>query len=189
MSKWTIDKTFDFCYGHRVWTQKLNANYADDLKCACRHLHGHEGSVQIFLTGETLDNTGMITDFRHLEWLKKLINSTIDHRFIIDKNDPLYDKIVGNDKIIKGEYVKGGITEDLKTIGWSIDLEASNIEPNTPEYEYYEGLLIVDFPPTSEHLSRWLADFSNYVMLPLNVTVSRVDWWETPRSRSTYEIS
>jgi len=55
-----------------------------------------------------------------------------------------------------------------------------------PEYEYFEGLLIVDFVPTSENLSKWLADFADYVMAPLNVAVSQVDWWETPRSRSTY---
>jgi len=181
MGKWTIDKTFDFCYGHRVWTQKLNSNYADDLKCACRHLHGHEGNVQVFLTGDTLDNTGMITDFRHLEWLKKLINSTIDHRFIVDKNDPLYDKIVGNNIALKDVVVGSGLV-----IGHVVDLDLLDFTPDMPEYEYFEGLLIVDFVPTSENLSKWLADFADYVMAPLNVAVSQVDWWETPRSRSTY---
>ena len=49
---WVIDKTIEFCYGHRVWTQKLDGKYADDLKCACRHLHGHEGKVQVYLTAQ-----------------------------------------------------------------------------------------------------------------------------------------
>ena len=93
---WIIDKTFEFCYGHRVWTQKLNGEYAADLKCACRHLHGHEGKMQVFLTAPKLDKTGMVTDFRHLEWLKKWINTYIDHQFIIDKSDPLYGKIIGD---------------------------------------------------------------------------------------------
>ena len=55
---WQIDKRIDFCYGHRVWTQKLNEAYcADgDTEMKCRHLHGHEGSVQVFLTSEELDN-------------------------------------------------------------------------------------------------------------------------------------
>ena len=39
MGKWVIDKTIEFCYGHRVWTQVLNGEYSDDLQCACRHLH------------------------------------------------------------------------------------------------------------------------------------------------------
>ena len=68
-----IDKTFEFCYGHRVWTQKLNGEYAADLKCACRHLHGHEGKLQVYLkspTGE-LEPTAKETDTRHLKKVKK----------------------------------------------------------------------------------------------------------------------
>ena len=82
-----IDKTFEFAYGHRVWTQQLNGEYAADLKCACRHLHGHEGKMQVYLKSPSgqLDPTGMVTDFRHLEWLKKWINTYIDHQFVIDK--------------------------------------------------------------------------------------------------------
>lgn len=182
---WEIDKTFEFCYGHRVYTQTLNGKFADDLKCACRHLHGHEGKVQVFLTGDKLDHTGMVTDFRHLEWLKKRINLSIDHKFILARTDPLYDKIVGNDKKLINVNVVGGYAlTDTLIIGYNIDM--SEIEPNTPEYEYYEGLFIVDFVPTSENLSKWMADFVDFVMIPLNVAVSKIDWWETPKSRSTY---
>jgi len=97
-----IDKTFEFCYGHRVWTQKLNGEYAADLKCACRHLHGHEGKLQVFLESPTgqLDPTGMVTDFRHTEWLKKWINENIDHQFVIDHHDPLFNQIVGDRKLV-----------------------------------------------------------------------------------------
>ena len=181
MSKWVIDKTFEFCYGHRVWTQQLNGEYSDNLKCACRHLHGHEGKVQVFMTGHGLDNTGMVTDFRHLEWLKKFINACIDHQFIVDKNDPLYDKIVGNDKVLNPVSLPGH-TDYI--VGSTVDM--SSITEGTPGYEYYEGLFIVDFVPTSENLSKWLADFTDYKMKELNVAVSQVDWWETPKSRSCY---
>lgn len=187
---WEIDKTFEFCYGHRVHTQTLNARYADDLKCACRHLHGHEGKVQVFLTGNKLDNTGMITDFRHLEWLKKLINTTIDHQFIIDINDPLFPMLLGNrDDISTYEIVISNDTDICtKVIGHKIDLINSKIIPNTPEYEYFEGWFIVDFVPTSENLSKWMAELVQFMMHPLNVRVSKVDWWETPKSRSTYTM-
>ena len=180
---WEIDKTFEFCYGHRVHTQVLDGRFADDLKCACRHLHGHEGKVQIFLTGSELDKTGMITDFRHLEWLKKKINSSIDHKFIIDRKDPLYNKIVGNDTPLVKDIVTGKNNREF-IIGYNVALD--DITPGTPEYEYFEGLYIVDFVPTSENLSKWMADFVHFVMAPLNVSVSKVDWWETPKSRSTY---
>jgi 6-pyruvoyltetrahydropterin/6-carboxytetrahydropterin synthase len=177
-----IDKTFEFCYGHRVWSQTLNGEYAADLKCACRHLHGHEGKLQVYLkspTGE-LDQTGMVTDFRHTEWLKKWINTYVDHQFILDHNDPLYNQIIGKEKMLVPVYVP----ETEHIAGWNIDLDF--VEPNTPEYEYYEGFFIVEFVPTSENLSSWMAELVDIKMKPLNVTVDRIDWWETPKSRSSF---
>lgn len=178
---WEIDKTIDFCYGHRVWTQQLNGEYADDLKCACRHMHGHEGKVQIFLGGEELDNTGMLTDFRHLEWLKKWLNKYVDHQFIIDRNDPLYQQIVGQRGLIPVT-----VPSTSHVAGWHLYL--GDLKENTPEYEYYEGFMVVDFVPTSENLSEWLAEIVQVKMKPLGVRVSKIKWWETPRSCSTYNM-
>ena len=170
-------------YGHRVWTQKLNGEYAADLKCACRHLHGHEGKLQVYLTNaedsSKLDVTGMVTDFRHTEWLKKWINTYIDHQFVIDRNDPLYDKIVGDRQLIP-VYVP----ETNHIAGYHIYL--GDLEPNTPEYEYFEGFMIVDFVPTSENLSSWMAKLVDVKMAGLGVKVHHIDWWETPKSRSVY---
>ena len=176
---WIIDKTFEFCYGHRVHTQTLNGEYAADLKCACRHLHGHEGKMQVFLTADKLDNTGMVTDFRHLECLKKWINTYIDHQFIIDKADPLYARIIGERKLIP---VLVPDTEHIA--GWHLDL--SDLAQNTPEYEYFEGFMVVDFVPTSERLSAWMAELVQSKMQKLGVTVHHIDWWETPKSRSVF---
>lgn len=178
---WVIDKTFEFCYGHRVWTQKLNGEYAADLKCACRHLHGHEGKMQVFLRSANgqLDSTGMVTDFRHLEWLKQWINTYIDHQFILDKSDPLYDNIIGNRDLIPVL-----VPNTTHVAGWHLDL--SGLEENTPEYEYYEGFMIVDFVPTSENLSAWMAELVEKKMQNLGVWVDKIDWWETPKSRSTF---
>jgi 6-pyruvoyltetrahydropterin/6-carboxytetrahydropterin synthase len=176
---WIIDKTFEFCYGHRVHTQTLNGEYAADLKCACRHLHGHEGKMMVHLTAPQLDNTGMVTDFRHLEWLKKWINAYIDHQFIIDKNDPLYGKIIGDRGLVP---VLVPDTEHVA--GYHLDL--TDLEPNTPEYEYYEGFMIVDFVPTSEKLSEWMAELVEVKMKKLGVTVQHIEWWETPKSRSVF---
>jgi 6-pyruvoyltetrahydropterin/6-carboxytetrahydropterin synthase len=181
MSKWVIDKTMEFCYGHRVWTQKLNGEFSDDLQCACRHLHGHEGKALIHLTGDGLDSTGMVTDFRHLEWLKKWINANVDHQFILDKSDPLYKQLIGD-----GTLYPVMVTGTDYVAGWKIDLSEEDCE--TPEYEYKEGFFIVDFVPTSENLSKWMAELVQVKMSPLNVTVESVEWWETPKSRSIYYV-
>lgn len=180
MSKWVIDKTFEFCYGHRVWTQKLNGKFAADLKCACRHLHGHEGKMQVYLTGDKLDNTSMVTDFRHLEWLKKWINENIDHQFILDMADPLYDQMVGYSRARIPVYVP----DTNYVAGYKLDLD--DLPPDSPEYEYYDGFLIVTFVPTSEKLSEWMAELVDVKMCELNVKVDHIDWWETPKSRSVF---
>ncbi len=76
------------------------------------------------------------------------------------------------------------IPETDVVAGYKIDL--GGLEPNTPEYEYFEGFLVVDFVPTSENLSSWMADLVEAKMSKLNVTVDRIDWWETPKSRSVF---
>ena len=200
MSKWSIHKDLEFCYGHRTYTQRLNGEFSSDLKQACRHYHGHEGRVTVYMEGDTLDQTGMVTDFRHLEWLKKFINDHIDHQFIMDINDPLFNQFV----LVPYENLTGKTFEDKyqfyeqntvalvvpntdHVVGFKPNVEGLTEEQlNSPEFEAVEGFTIVDFVPTSENLSKWLAEMAQSKMSRIGVKVSRVDWWETPKSCSTY---
>ena len=106
--------------------------------------------------------------------------TTIDHQFIVDKSDPLINQLVGLDLNLIEVFVPG----TNFSAGWKVDL--THMEVNTPEYEYYEGFFIVDFVPTSEKLSSWMADIVDAKMAPLNVLVNSIEWWETPKSRSIY---
>lgn len=192
MNKWIIDKSFSFCYGHRVWTQELKKDYCakNDTQCKCRHLHGHEGLVHVFLESNSLEN-GMVTDFKHLGWLKDFLDTYIDHKFIIDVNDPIYDHMVNT---ILDYCVEDPTKECFKKIlvpgtenfvGMRINVEELSSIPDV-EKEILEGYLIVDFVPTSENLSKWLYDIVNSKMSQIGVKVSRIDWFETPKSRSSY---
>jgi len=188
MSTWTIDKQFSFCYGHRVWSQKLVEEFCDsnDTYCKCRFLHGHEGLVHVFLEGDTLER-GMVTDFKHLGWLKNFLDTYVDHRFIIDANDPMFTRLV--------QSLWNSVTDkDLATIpvlvpntdhvaGYVLDMSGI---PEDETYETLEGYFIVDFVPTSENLSKWLYDCVDVKMSKLNVTTTQIDWFETPKSRSSY---
>ena len=182
-----IDKTFEFCYGHRVWTQVLDDRFSNDLQCACRHLHGHEAKVQVFLENEHTVN-GMVTDFRHLEWLKSGINRTIDHRFIIDSNDPLFDHLtMGGEQLPHVKLVPitlGGSANAAREFD-TADLIGQG---SALQKELLNGFLVVDFTPTSENLARWLHGIVAITMAQLNVKCTRVDWWETPKSRSSYRV-
>lgn len=184
-----IDKTFEFCYGHRVHTQVLDGRYADDLKCACRHLHGHEAKVQVFMEAETLNAQSMVTDFRHLEWLKRLLNEHVDHKFLIDVNDPLRQELtVGYSSALERETVHVRVGEQALELGKRIrpDVYATMVEPLR---ELLGGILMVSFVPTSENLAKWVYELTAQAMEPLGVKVTRVDWWETPKSRSSYRAS
>jgi 6-pyruvoyltetrahydropterin/6-carboxytetrahydropterin synthase len=75
-----VTKTIDFCYGHRL------LNYAGK----CRHLHGHNGKIEVDIELPTLDNRGMVQDFSDIKnVLKKWVDDTLDHQLILCKEDPI----------------------------------------------------------------------------------------------------
>lgn len=208
-----IDKRIDFCYGHRVWSQNLDEGYCaqGDTKMKCRHLHGHEGSVHVFLESEELER-GFVTDFKHLGWLKDFIDEYIDHKFIVDLNDPGLDRIVGaryqwldwiettgdwNEKkevpgLVLFEPQTSNTTQvkldsvlvDGVHVGYRVDCEAAGLSGSTKEI--IEGFFFVSFVPTSENLAKWIYDIVDRKMKQINVQTSRIEWFETPKSRSTY---
>ena len=52
-----VTRVIDFCYGHRL------LNYAGK----CRHLHGHNGRLEITLSASALDDRGMVLDFTQIK--------------------------------------------------------------------------------------------------------------------------
>ena len=180
---WKISKQFNFAYGHRVYTQKLDKEFALDRKCVCRHVHGHEAEVHVHLHGEELDNQGMVTDFLHLSWLKKFFDETVDHRFIIDAHDPWFDRLIGNDNKMYLEEVF--VPNTAHVAGWKLDTSRMPIHTES-DFDYYESWFVVNFIPTSENLSKWAYDLASAKMANMGVKVGEVEWWETPKSCSRY---
>lgn len=77
---YTISKTFEFCYGHRL----LN----DDGKC--RNLHGHNARAILVFRAEELDERGMVVHFDRLkEAMGKWISENLDHALLLSEKDPL----------------------------------------------------------------------------------------------------
>jgi 6-pyruvoyltetrahydropterin/6-carboxytetrahydropterin synthase len=198
---WKIAKQFDFCYGHRVWNQTLNTDFSIDGRCVCRHLHGHQGTVKVFLEGDEL-TAGMVTDFKHLNWLKKFLDDVLDHKFIIDKNDPMIDAIIPFNCIDGVEKRENGWVFDgqlnittlcftkhfIHNTGYST-INTNLIAKQTPDMQdILEGFVIVDFIPTSENLSKWICDIANAKMNKIGVKVSRVQFFETPKSQANYYV-
>ena len=73
-----VAKTTSFCYGHRL------LNY--DGKC--KHLHGHNGRVEIVLSSKKLDRRGMVVDFGDVkEIVKSFVDRELDHKMILCEKD------------------------------------------------------------------------------------------------------
>lgn len=175
---WQIKKEFECDYGHRVHAQILNPEFSIDDCLVCRHLHGHRMKVAIQLEGEVLDNSSMITDFKHLNWFKKFIDEVIDHKFIIDVNDPLFERITGLEK------------SDISWHNWN-NIEAAKygtfeLGMDLILNEHLESFVIVNFVPTSERLSAWFYYIAQEKMSKLGVKVASVVFNETPKSESVY---
>jgi len=175
VQSWEISKEFDFCYGHRVWSQNLDVKYSLDPCLKCRHLHGHQAKIIIYLSSDTLKD-GMVTDFSHLNWFKKFLEDVLDHKFLLDINDPLFSKLVPD--IDKNNLVYEKETKDYKIV------DLSSFEDDKLLKELYESFVIVDFVPTSENISAWLLKIVAKKMQGLDVKVSKIKFFETPKSQS-----
>jgi 6-pyruvoyltetrahydropterin/6-carboxytetrahydropterin synthase len=199
--KHIIDKSFSFCYGHRVHNQRLDTDFTEsgDACLACRHLHGHEGLIKIFLeeikTGHNVTTTGMVTDFKHLGWAKNFIDDVLDHKMILDFQDPLLPaevgEIWGEDSIAEKYLLRDD--RGFATVAVGQLVEDMRLDMDNPThkalYEKYEGLVFVDFVPTSENLAGWLGTVASKKMEGIpNVKVCAVEYWETPKSHCRVEF-
>lgn len=182
---WTITKQFDFCYGHRVWSQSLNAKFSLDNCLKCRHLHGHGGIINISLQADVLKD-GMVTDFKHTNFFKKWLDDVLDHKFIMDREDPLLKFEVP--VLFDSEGYLDLSRLNFHEEGYYTIKEEFYKHHEQCLQEKYEGMVIVNFVPTSENLSQWVYTIVQEKMNELGVKVSGVQFFETPKSQSIYSI-
>lgn len=186
MSKWTIDKTFHFECGHRVWAQKLeHAHLSISTDCACKHLHGHSYELKVFLEGDHLDQSSMVTDFKNLNFVKEFLDSNLDHKFMIDINDPNFPMITGvtrdgYDDQVRPEFKSVSLGQNFQNLGqlFPSDSEATQL--------HRDSFVLVNFVPTSENICAHLLGEIQNKMIGV-ATVSAVELWETKKSHCRYE--
>lgn len=179
-----ITKEFDFCYGHRVWSQELNAALSIDNKCVCRHLHGHQGKIIIELSAPNLTR-GMVTDFKHLNWFKNFVDDFIDHKFIIDLHDPAFTYLIPVS--VPDELGKSYLSfEHFEEYHFTTINMKYYEKAESWKQELLEGFIIVDFVPTSENISKWIYDIVSKKMNPYGIQVSCVEFKETPKTAASY---
>lgn len=197
-----ITKDFDFCYGHRVWSQALDAELSDNQPCKCRHLHGHQGKITVKMRASSLEN-GMVTDFHHLNWFKKWLDEFFDHKMILDTHDPLLPTLLEDLWPLPSDDLAGGdgdVAYWVKMQCFSYQAQSFYF-PNPAEIEQraeratgemLEGLVVVDFVPTSENLSTF---FYYHIKDVLDSKKESINQWaalesvtfqETPKTSAHY---
>lgn len=186
---YTIFKSFNIAYGHSVWKQRLNETLSENCTLACRYQHGHNADVTIFVEAETLDDKGMVLDFKELGFAKRFLDTVVDHKMIIDIDDPMLTKfypVLNNLDIT----VRGSI---YKFLEFHEDGNYYTIWPHRyrdlsyREIEVYSGIIIVPFIPTAENLAKWVFEYTQGV-LDNFAKVKKVQLWETPKACAEYSI-
>ena len=184
MSNWVIDKEFHFEMGHRVWAQKLQHEHLSiSTDCACKHLHGHSYSLKVFLGAEQLDQSQMVTDFKNLNFMKEFVDSVLDHKFMIDVNDPIFHGIVGiNPKTydVTHEPLFANLGDVMRR------LHTHSTGGECPMQVVWDSFVLVNFVPTSENICKYLKQYAQDKIGDV-ATVTAVELWETKKSHCRYE--
>lgn len=184
--RWNIDKTFHFEAGHRVWSQQLNnPDLSISTECSCRHLHGHSYELKVFLTSDFLDQSSMVTDFKNLNFVKEFLDSNLDHKFMIDINDPNFAIITGvslevDDDVIRPEFASVREGTNFQNLGkiFPSDSPATQL--------HRDSFVLVNFVPTSENICRYLEGVFQDKLRNV-ATITAIELWETKKSHCRYE--
>lgn len=175
---WTIDKEFSFEMGHRVWAQQLtHPSLSISTDCCCRHLHGHSYTIKVCLTADSLDSSNMVTDFKNINFMKEFVDVVLDHKFMVDINDPMFERITG---VLTKQVA--GFTNFSNLLGL---LQTSGAQFTPTVSELYGSFVLVDFVPTSENICKYLKQYAQH-RLGSVAKVSALELWETKKSHCVY---
>ena len=69
-------------YELKVITQFAAAHQLRDFRGKCERLHGHNWRIEVILTGEKLNNAGLLIDFEEVKVATDGILEVFDHSFL-----------------------------------------------------------------------------------------------------------
>ncbi len=182
--KWVIDKSFSFEMGHRVWAQQLNRpDLSIETACACKHLHGHSYEIKVFLGADTLDQSEMVTDFKNLNFMKEFVDNVLDHKFMIDVNDPNFKLITG----VHGAADLALFNQQATILNFTNLGQLVPVLSGEADIQLHrDSFVLVNFVPTSENICKHLKLYAQERIGDF-ATVVAVELWETKKSHARYE--
>lgn len=187
---YTIEKTFTGDLAHRIHNQNLDSNFTEGNSkvLKCRRLHGHTFSLKVKLGSEELVDD-MVLDYNEIGFVKNMINDILDHRTLLSKNDPWFNKIV----VIIPEYWNEtyGNLPLVKTEWDCEQVDISNIEDQDIK-EFLSSFTLVPFTTSSENIAKWIYGIVEKRVKDYNernntkVKVLSVSYKETPNSEAVF---
>jgi 6-pyruvoyltetrahydropterin/6-carboxytetrahydropterin synthase len=69
-------------YELKIISQFGAAHQLRDFGGKCENLHGHNWKIEVYVTGERLDKTGLLMDFGILKKATQKALDTLDHQFL-----------------------------------------------------------------------------------------------------------
>ncbi len=94
----------------KIHDRFASAHFLKGYKGECESLHGHNWKVEVEVQGESLDNIGMLIDFKHLKIIVNEILKNLDHRLLNDIA-PFNESNPSSEIIAK--YIYGRVREKL----------------------------------------------------------------------------
>ncbi len=127
----SVTKIFEFSYGHRL------PNHPGK----CRRYHGHNGKVEVTISGEVLESTGMVIDFGDLKKMVEPLLEVWDHRMILQMGDPLIAYLAGpasraNDSVAVVD--RAPTAENLATLLLEAMQEKMGLMPSPIKITFWE---------------------------------------------------
>ncbi len=123
-------------YAHRLF------NYDGE----CHNIHGHTAKVEINISGAVDDKSGMVIDFKALKSLIRDRLKKYDHALVLNKEDPLIQKLSGAAKIIViGGHVREGVEPTAENFSGEIYRDLVKIISGFTLYQYMRVVSVTFF--------------------------------------------
>jgi len=138
----------------------------------CRRAHGHRYSIELTCAATGLDEVGRVIDYGVIkEKVGGWLNNTLDHRMILEVDDPMIAGMVAGLRPDEPEAVRN---EAVRLTNLAVRTGTINLGVLEDE------IVVVPFSPTSENLVVFVAENANRLLAPHGVKVIHVKLWETP---------
>lgn len=188
---YTIEKTFTGDLAHRIHNQNLDSKFTEGNSrvLKCRRLHGHTFSLKVKLGSENLVDD-MVLDYNEIGFVKNMINDILDHRTLLSKNDPWFEKVV---KTVPEFWNETYGSLPLINTEWDCEQVDISYIKDQDIKEFLSSFTLVPFTTSSENISKWIYEIVEKRVNDYNyrnktdVKVLSVSYKETPNSEAVYQ--